>query len=378
MAKTKEATRAQADLALGKRTVRDRTSALACLHHQSKGLQVGLEHMGIHQGPVTDEQIRMADDIRWKMIEQLSHCETFIADQDVCHLLNTAGTAYPAAHMFLTDILAPTGMVYFQDPIDDPDDRPYEVDVDYPLRAMTWSLMALRDPAVDPVHSRGQGIYGSAIEKAANDRADWEREVIRAQGRFAIVITAYTDTKNIPNPDRVPASKMPTIYPIASVLWEVDAADGGQFWGSDEEQAQLGRAPYVKILMAYWAIMRQKLTQATLTVIKPHPRDITYSKGRTVNFNPDVHVVRMKPNKTRHKYIEHGGANYNRPNWAVQWWVRAHWRRQIDKNTGETKPALLINSYLKGPPDKPMIGSERVYLPPSPKDDGTEGDHPGA
>src|SRR5688572_11819482 len=107
------ATPQEADLALAKRCVRDRVSVLRHLHHPAKGLQVGLEHMGFTTGPVSQDQLAEADAVRWTMIGQLSDCETFAGDEQVCALLNANGSSYPTAHMYLTDILAPTGMVYF-------------------------------------------------------------------------------------------------------------------------------------------------------------------------------------------------------------------------------------------------------------------------
>jgi hypothetical protein len=356
----KTATQADQDRRLGNRCVRDRVSALRHLHHKARGLQVGLEHMGITSGPVTQEQIEFADAIREKMFEQLADCETFIGDAQICQILNASADSYPTAHVYLTDVLAPTGLVYFVNPIADPDirataePRPPGADINCPIRAMSWSLLGLRESGPDQTD----------LPTGRVERSEWEREVIHAKGKFVLVITAYTDIGNIPNPDGVPRSKLPTIYPHSSVLWELDADDGGNMWGGTEaELARLGRAPYVKILMAYWAIMRQRLTQATRTVVRPHPREVPYKQGRPVDLNLAVHVVRLRP-RTRYKYTEHDGANYNRPHWRVQWWVRSHWRRRVDHRTGETKPALMILSYRKGPDDKPMIGAERIYLPP--------------
>ncbi|MFG1857561.1 hypothetical protein ACGFJT_37405 [Actinomadura geliboluensis] len=355
---TTTGTRPLDDRQLGKLAVRDRVSALSHLHDLHGGVRIGLELMGISHGPVPQEQVEIADAIRHRMIGDLSDCETFLGDAEMCQLLNAAAPSYPSTRMFLTDIPAPTGLAWFADPITDPttspatgpgaaDRRTGGDEDDYPLRAVSWSMIPLSDPA--------------------DWDYEWKTPAIRAEGRFAVTLTAFTDTRNIPNPDGVPAARLPRIYPTSSVLWEVDAEDGGSFWGgSNHELAQTARAPYVKTIMAYWAIMRQRLTQQITTVVKPHPRDVANAtRGRRREISGDVHVIRMRPRTRRYRYTEYQRSG-NRPDWQVQWFVRPHWR-SVRHAGGEIKP-VLIASYLKGPEGKPLIGGERVLLPPKPSD----------
>lgn len=64
---------------------------------------------------------------------------------------------------------------------------------------------------------------------------------------------------------------------------------------------------------------------------------------------PDVHVIRLR-RSTVHEAVEEG----RDVDWSCRWWVRGHWRQQACGPERSERVPTWINSYVKGPDDKPM------------------------
>lgn len=65
---------------------------------------------------------------------------------------------------------------------------------------------------------------------------------------------------------------------------------------------------------------------------------------------PDIHVVRLRE-------VERPKCEESSPrqvNWSRRWPVDAHWHNYYYRTTGEHRP-LWVDSYVKGPSDKPLI-----------------------
>lgn len=344
MATTDPATAAAKEYADAREAQRCRLSVLANLDNEGRGNKMVYGLMGLHPDETNEDQQRFADRTRQQIILALAESETMVATEEVCRILDQTHGGYPTAQMFMSDIPAPAGLVYFSEPIADP--LPSEVQ--YAMRAISWH-----------------------VAEVANEIEDADYHVVDFDptGRYAVTIIGYTDTRHMPGYVEVGPSNLPRMYPITSVVWETDVPDGGDFVGDEGPEgarARLDRVPYVKALMAYWAIVRQRLVVDQEVVVKGSAKELDVTRRaerRHPDMNSTIRVVRMRPR--RKKYVYEGDHGFNRPDWANSWMVRSHWRMQPYPATGERKPKLIL-SYPKGPDDRPMKGTDRVWLPPLP------------
>jgi hypothetical protein len=328
------------DLDAAERAVADRLSLLWHFGIKSHAVTMILELMAIEKPEdVTPTHRRNAERIWSDLQLKLSLTELMIAPSEICNMLNIAGPSYPAEELFLSDILVPYGMVWFADTIDDPDkSQSY-----YPVRALSWTMDMPGD---------------SVIPKLWHPREN-----------PLLTIIGYADTSymaRVSEPNTLVSltpKNYPTIYPIFSVVWEIDANTGSLMvnW-DDPEQVATIRLPFVKVLMAFWAVLRQRLVIDEEPTVKISPRQVKYAKRKNPNLNTTVKLIKMKPKK---RTVYTGFHGFNRPKWSVQWVVRPHWRRQWHPKTEEHKWVLIWN-YVKGPDDAPMVGVERAFLPPPP------------
>lgn len=329
------------DLETAEKAVADRLSLLWHFGIEDHGVTMILELMAVIPGPedLTPELLDSAERLWSDTYLKLSLTELLIAPPDICGLLNIAGPIYPAKELFLSDVLVPYGMVWFTDTIDDPETG----QVTYPIRALSWSL-----------DMPGESII---------------RKLGQTHSNPMLTIIGYADTSYIastapPNSDvNLTPKNYPSIYPTVSIIWEIDAKTGNIMVNVDDpEQAETMRLPYVKILMAFWAVMRQRLVVDEEPTVKISPRQVKYAKRKNPKLNTTVKILRMKPKK---RTVYTGFHGFNRPKWSVQWVVRPHWRRQWHPKTEEHKWVLIWN-YVKGPDDAPMVGVERAFMPPPP------------
>ncbi len=322
------------DLECAETAVRDRLSLMWHMGIEERGTTMMLELMGVPSAEhVTPNLLEGAGVILTHNLAALAQSELLVAVPELCGVLNVAATTFPDKTMFLSDMLTPFGMVWFADPIDDPvdDDAP---DYTLPIRAISWAVSMPDDPLL------------TLVDRAKN------RPVLTVIG-YSDTTALYQKTADLPN--------HPSIYPVVSVLWELESADGGKLYNpQDQRLANFLRSPYVKLLMAFWAVMRQRLTVDEPPTVKIMPNQLKRAQRRNPKFNPAIHLVRLH-RRVRTEYT--GFHGFNRPDWQHSWVVRAHWRDQYYPSTGEHKP-ILIWSYIKGPADKELIGKDRAFLPP--------------
>lgn len=322
------------ELASLREAARCRMSVLRNFDKPERGLRMACELAGWGPAELADPEAReAADRIRHDLITMLAEAETFVGTEEICRLLDATAPSYPLTAVTFTNILTGSGMVHFDTPIEDPQK---DVAIRYPIRALSWSL---------------------APAGGDDARGDYDRSPqIRSTGSYELTIIGYTDTRTIPEFRGQDLGVLPRIYPITSVIWQVEARDGEVFFDERQtrEQAERSRGPYVKTLMAYFAIMGQRLAEKLEPIVKVSPKEIERARRRRP-VNDTMHIIRMRP---RQPYEYTGDHGFNRPDWQFQWGVRSHWRRRSDKE------AILILGYIKGPPDKKIRGADRLFLPP--------------
>lgn len=330
------------DYAVAREAMRCRLSVLRNMEREDRGLPLTIAMMGVPFHEVTPEIAYAADHIRNQIILTLAEGTTFVATSEVCKLLEQTHSTYPTGQMFMSDILVPAGLVYFAEPISDPIPDASQL----PIRAISWQVFPVADEEID--------FFG--------------RKEFTPTGTYAVTLIGYADSASLSHAVEHGLQHYPRICPVVSVIWEVDAPDGGGLVGVDIKTmvaSQKRRTPYVKALMAYWAIVRQRLAVDQEVVVKEHAKELVAARRKRPVIET-TKIIRMRPRKK--SYVYTGDHGFNRPNWKNSWWVSSFWRQQWYPATQEHKPILIL-PFMKGPADKPALGADRVFLPPKPPKD---------
>jgi hypothetical protein len=138
---------------------------------------------------------------------------------------------------------------------------------------------------------------------------------------------------------------------------------GGSEWPLGEETSDFSRLPPEnatahasiledrKLLSTFWALASQKI--AIETVERPGGRAAMRQAQREGRKLDEVRVIRLRE-PTVHTTGSGGSVD-----WSHRWVVGSHWRSQWYPSTGEHRPKL-IEAFVKGPSDKPLIVRETV------------------
>lgn len=319
-----------------------RLSIIKHLDRPDFGRDMGLAIIGM--GPeddLTQDDLENGDKNRHIMLSMVVEADTWIAEDDVCDLVNSAAPEYPGSTIIASDILSPTGMVYFNKPISDPGNY----DVQYPVRAIAWNMVGLRSPELDIVALKPM-----------------------------IMMIGYTDMEEMAKGKKIDLSNYPSVYPMISILWEIGSVDGGEFLTKmiDAETLE-SRRPYIKALMTYWAVHRQRLIESEEVKSPPRQRQISHAKKKRPQLNTNIQIVRrrgrtQKPRKTSKEIPEQLFDGPSKKKLDFSYGVGPHWRR--------AKPGSdeysYIEGFINGNRDMPVRHVERVFAPakarPAPKE----------
>ena len=288
--------------------------------HRPEGLNTVLELMHLLGTEITREQYTTANAIQRRMAEDLEEAELFISTDELTDLLSEMAPSYPAMVMHPSDIFTPTGLIYFAEPITVANAK---------VRAVGWSTT---DMSEHPSYGKDS---------------------------YVMCVIPYIDAcshSNIP-------PRRPRLYPVSSVLWRVGRVDGGH--------AELATnmsdftVPCVKLLLTFWAILRERLTIAeTIRTKVPTKLRKVAAKNQIQMPAEGVRIIRLRRSPQISAMPSSGQRTVERHH---SWVVRGFWRNQYYPSTNEHKPKLIL-SHFRGPRDKPLLGKDRIFLPPKPID----------
>lgn len=136
---------------------------------------------------------------------------------------------------------------------------------------------------------------------------------------------------------------------------------GGEYVQVGEEYAKQieaeGDTPYGftntdRYLHALWLLMNQ-------TIVTVEDEDLTGPfKRRAVRKNLPHRVTVIKLRRKAHPSVSNGESHVE---WQHRWVTRGHWRWQPCGTGRNERRRIWINSYIKGPDDKPLVVSDKVY-----------------
>lgn len=283
--------------------------------HGPEGLLRTLELSVIHPDEASSDEIRTANTIRSSIASAMTHAVSVAVPGPMCELVDAHAASYPDTRVDAEDMPMPYGWAHFEHPLTDP----HAGRLALPLRALLWWTETDHDDA---------GI---------------------------ITLIGMVDTKSVPGISAHRLNELPRVVPVVSVVWDMASDDGGRGGRIDYRSAK-----YIRQLLTLWAIIRQRMADAE--PVQVMQREYAhYARKSGQPMNPALRVVRLSP-ATRATHERLGG---DRPAWAWQWWVQAHWRQQWYSKSQVHKPKLIL-PHLKGDETKPVKGNDRMYLPPKP------------
>jgi hypothetical protein len=82
-------------------------------------------------------------------------------------------------------------------------------------------------------------------------------------------------------------------------------------------------------------------------------------RAERLRVEPKVNVVELR----RRDYVRPPGTEgHTEVEWSCSWIVRGHWRQQACGPGMSERKILWIDPFVKGDPDKPFKGGERVFV----------------
>jgi hypothetical protein len=140
---------------------------------------------------------------------------------------------------------------------------------------------------------------------------------------------------------------------------------GGMEWPMDSQTSDFTKLPASnpqmeasmvedrRVLATFWALCSQRIALEESWSPDRNIRRRAQREGwKSI---PQVRVIRLREPTAR---TEHEGDSHE-VEWSHRWIVGAHWRNQWYPGSGEHRPKL-IESYQKGPADKPLVVRETV------------------
>lgn len=277
---------------------------------------------------------------------------TFVS-AEMCDVVGAASETFQPEPLYPSDLLIPTGFLWFERPFTIPDryDKPVTI------AAFSWSpLLGMTEQEIIDEKSRfeildkGRLTRHAAFEprddgKMLNWLTERQQEGSHVDG---ISICLYAPTKDDPWPhDQL--GPPPRIVPMHfTPWWFAMDLDGNRI---DDEGKPTGAEWWWKILQTTFRLMQQHISvrhnqQAT----RPQRRE-----AKRLGFAADdVVVVRLRRESAgTHEAHEAEPANYSH-----RFIVSGHWRNQFYPASNMHRQ-IWISPYVKGPEDQPLVVKPR-------------------
>lgn len=136
-----------------------------------------------------------------------------------------------------------------------------------------------------------------------------------------------------------------------------------RFNPQDNDAEALGHATLAEAMAVYrWLIAAEAWTNQRILVdshrpIERHLRKQIARANPSASVDTSVRVVELR-RAARQAESSIGSRSVE---WSRRWIVSGHWRNQPYPSKGDKK-LLFISPYVKGPSDKPLVESDRVFV----------------
>lgn len=108
----------------------------------------------------------------------------------------------------------------------------------------------------------------------------------------------------------------------------------------------------IRYAMALWMLLNQTITDTSEEHVKTHHRKRALRKG----VPGRVSVIQLRRIAGQHRRDGESLVE-----WSHRWVVRGHWRWQACGEGRTDRRRIWINPHVKGPEDRPLVQTEKVY-----------------
>lgn len=119
----------------------------------------------------------------------------------------------------------------------------------------------------------------------------------------------------------------------------------------DVRELEGARTPFFYLIQPLIALLEQHV------IVRQREEPSKHAARRAERANVNANAVTVI---TLRRPVHQRPVEEQVVDWAVRWLVRAHWRRQWYPSLGTHKP-LLIAEHVKGPEDRPLRVTSRVW-----------------
>lgn len=289
-------------------------------------MPLALDLMGIG-GPPSQGNLDFAGVVIRNQFDSARTAELFLADEDMCALIDTAALSMPDQVLRIDDPLSPSGMVGFSTPLADRTGQGEAL----AIQAISWRHLEDGDPVLNQPESGAKP---------------------------SVLITAWVSTSDVAaDQGGQPAPGTSRWLPSATVMWEI-GSEIGVAYGGRRDVPTGTPGFYQQISAAFWTLAKQPRLTERVEQAPARPERRRFARAGIERPEEPVHVIRISRRDSLAPSGEHRHVQ-----WQHQWMVRGHWKRVWLPST-QSHRQQWIAPYRKGPEDKPLIGGERVFLTP--------------
>lgn len=255
----------------------------------------------------------------------------YVADPDMCDLIDTAAPSMPDQHLADTDLLTPDGFVWFAEPL--PDRTGHDPII--PVAALAWTV-------VDPDHPL----------------LDTRRDTLTEPTVFLHTYGRLRDMPGFPGPDDPRVANVPGLFPTSSTAWTVGTLIGSAFGEVPPAESRFQPGFYQRLAAAFWTLAQQEsLTQATAMNAGDKATRRKAARANVTDPAAPVRVITLR--RSRRPATASGGESGRKV--GVRFAVEGHWRNQWLPSK-KTHRQQWIAPHWRGPEDAPVQGGEKVFL----------------
>jgi hypothetical protein len=254
-------------------------------------------------------------------VNELQHCEPFFVSEELTDLIDWVSEDFKPEVLLATDLMVPNGFAYFDTPLYMKRNFvPGDV-VKMPFRAIQW------------FHGR---------ENERPEDGSW------------VIVALYSHGKD-PDPEDG-GQRQPKIGPSDLAMEYATVLRFGQ--DPAVYQTDTNIADMFAHLKVFWRLCQQTIAIPTQT---PVSRPV-WKRAR--KWRPVRQIVVFTLRRAKGKRYE---GEEREVQWTHRWFVSAHWRNQpyVEKDADGNKVTvyrqILIQPYLKGPDDKPIVYKRRAF-----------------
>lgn len=251
---------------------------------------------------------------------KLDASETYWVSTDMMKVMESASLTIPDSIINEWDLPSKSGFVWFEEPLFTQDSRGQMINT----RVFTWAPARM-----------------------------WENdEEIRG-----VWITAYSDrdvvdeaTLNNPEHSRlfqIHISSFPQL-----LIWHASSFPFGKTWVSQVTE----RPGIFSMLRTFWSFVQQEIPVDSRVGMDRGTRRRIQRRNLTPP-QEQVRVIALRKKRYQNRPVDNEEPDFE---YSHRFMVAGHWRNQWYPKENRHKP-VYINTYVKGPEDKPLVMKDRVY-----------------